>query len=160
MPRGAASRRGPDARARRARHGDGHARRRSRRRAGLRSADRHRDAGRGPAGRARDPRVPRRGAGGRVTEFLQLLFQGVALGATYALVALGFVVVYRASAVINFAQGAMLLAGAYTISWLATDVGVAFVPAVLAAGAGPPPAGAGFPAPRPRPGRGGPAFVR
>jgi branched-chain amino acid transport system permease protein len=68
-----------------------------------------------------------------VTEFLQLLFQGVALGATYALIALGFVVVYRASGVINFAQGAMLLAGAYTISWLATDVGVPFLPAVLAA---------------------------
>jgi branched-chain amino acid transport system permease protein len=68
-----------------------------------------------------------------VTEFLQLLFQGVALGSTYALIALGFVVVYRASGVINFAQGAMLLAGAYTISWLATDVGVAFLPAVLAA---------------------------
>jgi branched-chain amino acid transport system permease protein len=68
-----------------------------------------------------------------VTEFAQLLFQGVALGATYALIALGFVVVYRASGVINFAQGAMLLAGAYTISWLATDLGVPFLPAVLAA---------------------------
>jgi branched-chain amino acid transport system permease protein len=68
-----------------------------------------------------------------VSEFLQLLFQGISLGATYALVALGFVVVYRASGVINFAQGAMLLAGAYTISWLATDVGIAFLPAVLAA---------------------------
>lgn len=68
-----------------------------------------------------------------MTEFAQLLFQGVALGATYALIALGFVVVYRASGVINFAQGAMLLAGAYTISWLATDLGVPFLPAVLAA---------------------------
>jgi branched-chain amino acid transport system permease protein len=68
-----------------------------------------------------------------VSEFLQLLFQGVALGSTYALIALGFVVVYRASGVINFAQGAMLLAGAYTISWLATDLGVAFLPAVLIA---------------------------
>ena len=68
-----------------------------------------------------------------MTEFLQLLFQGISLGATYALIALGFVVVYRASGVINFAQGAMLLAGAYMISWLATDVGVAFLPAVLAA---------------------------
>jgi branched-chain amino acid transport system permease protein len=68
-----------------------------------------------------------------MSEFAQLLFQGVALGATYALIALGFVVVFRASGVINFAQGAMLLAGAYTISWLATDVGVPFLPAVLAA---------------------------
>jgi branched-chain amino acid transport system permease protein len=79
-----------------------------------------------------------------MTEFLQLLFQGVSLGATYALIALGFVVVYRASGVINFAQGAMLLAGAYTISWLATDVGVPFLPAVLAAIALLALAGAGF----------------
>lgn len=68
-----------------------------------------------------------------MTEFLQLLFQGISLGSTYALVALGFVVVFRSSGVINFAQGAMLLAGAYTISWLATDVGVPFLPAVLMA---------------------------
>ena len=68
-----------------------------------------------------------------MTEFLQLLFQGVSLGSTYALVALGFVVVYRASGVINFAQGAMLLLGAYAISWLAVDVGLAFGLAVLAA---------------------------
>ena len=79
-----------------------------------------------------------------MTQFLQLLFQGVSLGATYALIALGFVVVYRASGVINFAQGAMLLAGAYTISWLATDVGVPFLPAVLAAVALLALAGAGF----------------
>ncbi len=68
-----------------------------------------------------------------MSEFLQLLFQGVSLGSTYALVALGFVVVYRSSGVINFAQGAMLLLGAYAISWLAVDVGLAFGLAVLAA---------------------------
>ena len=68
-----------------------------------------------------------------MTEFLQLLFQGVSLGATYALVALGFAVVYRSSGVINFAQGAMLLLGAYAISWLAVDLGLAFGLAVLAA---------------------------
>jgi branched-chain amino acid transport system permease protein len=94
-----------------------------------------------------------------VTEFVQLLFQGVALGATYALVALGFVVVYRASGVINFAQGAMLLAGAYTISWLATDVGVGFLPAVLAAVAVLALAGAAFQAAILRRVSGEPTFV-
>lgn len=68
-----------------------------------------------------------------MSEFLQLLFQGISLGATYALVALGFVVVYRASGVINFAQGAMLLLGAYAISWLAVDAGIGFLLAVLCA---------------------------
>ncbi|MDX6686833.1 MAG: branched-chain amino acid transport system permease protein, partial [Baekduia sp.] len=42
-----------------------------------------------------------------MTAFLQLLFQGLALGCIYALVALGFTVVYRASKVINFAQGSL-----------------------------------------------------
>jgi branched-chain amino acid transport system permease protein len=68
-----------------------------------------------------------------MTEFLQLLFEGLSLGASYALVALGFVVIYRASNVINFAQGAMLLLGAYLISWLAIDVGLPFLLAVLLA---------------------------
>ena len=48
-----------------------------------------------------------------MTEFLQLSFDGLALGARYALVALGFVMVYRATGVINFAQGGLLALGAY-----------------------------------------------
>ena len=48
-----------------------------------------------------------------MTEFLQLCFAGLALGARYALVALGFVIIYRASGVINFAQGGLLALGAY-----------------------------------------------
>lgn len=48
-----------------------------------------------------------------MTEFLQLTFQGVALGSQYALIALGFVVIYKATGVINFAQGGFVLIGAY-----------------------------------------------
>ena len=48
-----------------------------------------------------------------MTAFLQLLFQGLALGCIYALVAVGFTVIYRASQVINFAQGGLLMVGAY-----------------------------------------------
>ena len=44
---------------------------------------------------------------------MQLLVAGVAVGALYALVALGFVIIYKATGVINFAQGALLLLGAY-----------------------------------------------
>lgn len=47
-----------------------------------------------------------------MTGFLQLLASGLALGAVYALVALGFVVIYRASQVFNFAQGEFLTLGA------------------------------------------------
>lgn len=45
--------------------------------------------------------------------FLQLSFSGLALGTTYALVALGFVVVYRASQVFNFALGELLTTGGF-----------------------------------------------
>jgi branched-chain amino acid transport system permease protein len=48
-----------------------------------------------------------------VTDFLQLCVAGLALGARYALVALGFVIIYRATGVINFAQGGLLALGAY-----------------------------------------------
>jgi branched-chain amino acid transport system permease protein len=50
-----------------------------------------------------------------VRDFLQLLVAGVAVGALYALVALGFVIIYKATGVINFAQGALLLLGAYFV---------------------------------------------
>jgi branched-chain amino acid transport system permease protein len=68
-----------------------------------------------------------------MTAFLQLLFQGIALGSIYALVALGFTVIHRASKVINFAQGSMLLVGAYLISLLATGLNVPFALAVVGA---------------------------
>jgi branched-chain amino acid transport system permease protein len=48
-----------------------------------------------------------------MTDFLQLCFAGLALGSRYALVALGFVVIFKASGVINFAQGALVTIGAY-----------------------------------------------
>jgi branched-chain amino acid transport system permease protein len=68
-----------------------------------------------------------------MTQFFQLLFQGFSLGCIYALVALGFTVIYRASKVINFAQGSLLLVGAYLVSVLATGVNLPFAIAVLAA---------------------------
>ncbi len=48
-----------------------------------------------------------------MTEFLQLLAAGIALGARYSLVALGFVVIFRSTKVINFAQGGLVVLGAY-----------------------------------------------
>ena len=44
---------------------------------------------------------------------LQVLFQGLALGSIYALVALGFVLIIRATNVVNFAQGDFAMLGAY-----------------------------------------------
>jgi branched-chain amino acid transport system permease protein len=48
--------------------------------------------------------------------FLQLVFAGIALGCIYALIALGFSIIFKASEVINFAQGGLLLLGAYVVS--------------------------------------------
>jgi sulfate-transporting ATPase len=47
-----------------------------------------------------------------VKEFVQFVVLGLGLGAIYALLALGVVVVYRGSGVVNFAQGTFALAGA------------------------------------------------
>ena len=41
-----------------------------------------------------------------MAEFLQFAFSGLTVGAVYALVALGFTLIYNASGVVNFAQGA------------------------------------------------------
>jgi len=64
-----------------------------------------------------------------VEKALQLFVSGLALGAIYALVALGFVVIYRASKVFNFAQGELLTVGAYTMTAL-TAAGLPWLLAV------------------------------
>jgi len=50
-----------------------------------------------------------------VTKFFQLVASGAALGAVYALVGLGFVVIYRATGVINLAQAGMVALGAFLV---------------------------------------------
>lgn len=46
-----------------------------------------------------------------LSQFLQFLFSGLTVGATYALAALGFTLIYNASNVINFAQGEFIMLG-------------------------------------------------
>jgi branched-chain amino acid transport system permease protein len=65
-----------------------------------------------------------------VNQFVSLLVGGLFLGAIYSLVALGFVTIFRATGVVNFAQGSVLLLGAYVIGRLHESIG--FLPAVLA----------------------------
>ena len=45
--------------------------------------------------------------------FLQLVINGLVVGSVYALVALGFVIIFKSTSVVNFAQGEFLLLGAY-----------------------------------------------
>ncbi|MFJ6677260.1 branched-chain amino acid ABC transporter permease [Actinosynnema sp. NPDC091369] len=58
-----------------------------------------------------------------MTEFLQSLVRGLGSGSIYALLALGFVIIYKSTRVISFAQPAFMLAGAVLVSYLAADVG-------------------------------------
>lgn len=70
-------------------------------------------------------------------EFIQYLFTGVTVGATYALVALGFTLIYNSSHVINFAQGEFLMIGGMaTVSFvgMGLPMPLAIVLAVLLAG--------------------------
>ena len=58
--------------------------------------------------------------------FIQLVVAGLVVGSVYAMVALGFVLIYKSSGVINFAQGEVLLMGAYVCMWLTVDVEMPF----------------------------------
>jgi branched-chain amino acid transport system permease protein len=62
-------------------------------------------------------------------ELLQFAFSGLTVGAVYALVALGFTLVYNASGVINFAQGEFVMLG----GMLTVFLGIAGMPLALAA---------------------------
>lgn len=46
-------------------------------------------------------------------EILQLTISGIALGCIYALIALGFVLIYKATETVNFAQGEFMMLGAF-----------------------------------------------
>jgi len=59
-----------------------------------------------------------------MTFFASLLITGLMTGAIYALVALGFVLVYKATGVINFAQGEFMMFGAFVAAALLTDRGL------------------------------------
>src|ERR1700709_2891217 len=53
--------------------------------------------------------------GGRMGIFLQLIFTGLGVGSIYALIALGFVLIIRATNVVNFAQGDFAMLGGFAM---------------------------------------------
>ncbi|HZD91920.1 MAG TPA: branched-chain amino acid ABC transporter permease, partial [Pseudolabrys sp.] len=59
----------------------------------------------------------------------QTLWDGLVAGMLYALIALGFVLIFKASGVFNFAQGIMVVFAALTLVGLHHDLGV---PALIA----------------------------
>ncbi|WP_406063883.1 branched-chain amino acid ABC transporter permease [Streptomyces sp. NBC_01077] len=69
-----------------------------------------------------------------MSTFAEFLINGISLGSIYALIALGFVVIFRATEVVNFAHASLLLAGGYVTAVLHDEIG--FWPALLAGIAG------------------------
>jgi branched-chain amino acid transport system permease protein len=67
-----------------------------------------------------------------MTEAVQILSRGLGLGSVYALLALGFVIIYKSTRVISFAQPAFMLAGAVLVTYLVGPLGF-FVALPLAA---------------------------
>jgi len=59
-------------------------------------------------------------------QFTQQVVSGIAIGSVYALVALGFVLIYKATEVVNFAQGELLMLGAFLAYTLIVLLGLNF----------------------------------
>ncbi|RJX30531.1 MAG: branched-chain amino acid ABC transporter permease [Desulfarculus sp.] len=63
--------------------------------------------------------------------FLELVANGVAVGGVYALIALGFVLIYKATSIINFATGEFMMIGAYFFYTFMVLLGLPAVPAFI-----------------------------
>jgi branched-chain amino acid transport system permease protein len=70
-----------------------------------------------------------------LSDFLQLTLNGLAVGCIYGLVALGFVLIYKSTELVNFAQGDLLMLGAFVcymaVVWWGLDYWLAFAIAVV-----------------------------
>ena len=66
-----------------------------------------------------------------MTAFLQQLVNGLSLGSIYALIALGYTMVYGIIKLINFAHGDIYMLGAYCAFIITTNCGLGFIPALL-----------------------------
>ena len=65
-------------------------------------------------------------------QFLQLVISGIAQGCIYGLIALGFVLIYKATETVSFAQGELMMLGAFLGLALMTMLGLPFWLSVLA----------------------------
>ena len=72
----------------------------------------------------RRPEAPRATRERAVSNFTALLASGLAEGAIAALAAVGFLLTYKATGVINFAQGALITLGAYVAIWVTQKDGM------------------------------------
>ena len=66
-----------------------------------------------------------------INELTQTILNGVAIGCIYGMVALGFVLIYKSTEVINFAQGELLMLGAFISYSLITQLHLSYWTALL-----------------------------
>jgi branched-chain amino acid transport system permease protein len=66
-----------------------------------------------------------------INEILQTILSGISIGCIYGIVALGFVLIFKATEVINFAQGEMMVLGAFIAYTLTTVFGFSYWVALL-----------------------------
>ncbi len=71
-------------------------------------------------------------------QLLQLIISGIALGCIYGLIALGFVLIYKATETVSFAQGELMMLGAFAglaaMAWLGFPFWLAVLSAIAAMG--------------------------
>jgi len=58
---------------------------------------------------------------------MQFFLSGLSMGSIYALVALGFVLIYKSTSILNLAQGEFLMVGAYFCLSMTLDFGLSFI---------------------------------
>jgi len=63
--------------------------------------------------------------------FLGLVVNGIIVGSIYSVVAIGLVLIYKATEVVNFAQGELLMIGAYICLEIIIQTGMPFIPAFV-----------------------------
>jgi branched-chain amino acid transport system permease protein len=68
-----------------------------------------------------------------VSQFIALLASGLAFGMLIALVAIGFLLLYKATGVVNFAHGDLVTLGGYLAFWAISDLGLPTVPGYVVA---------------------------
>lgn len=63
--------------------------------------------------------------------FLSYLISGLGLGSVYAIIALGYSMVYGIAKMLNFAHGDIIMVGAYVAFYMLSSFGMPVIPAVL-----------------------------
>ena len=66
-------------------------------------------------------------------KFIALFASGITIGAIMAIVALGFLVLYKATGIVNFAHGELVTLGSYFGLWAISTIGLPIIPGYLLA---------------------------